>query len=124
MKGCRFTLFEALVERQTRYVMLFRPQDNTAESVRVALTATVKKLPEHLWTARATNATAIPDSMMLARDELYLLSSTPPRAATHTATLGSNANNHTYHLNLIVNLPKSHSNATRRVECHRKYSDQ
>jgi hypothetical protein len=122
MKGCRFTLFEALVERQTRYVMLFCPQDNTAESVRVALTATVKKLPEHLWTARATNATAIPDSMMLARDELYLLSSIPLRA--HTTTLGSNANNHTYHLNLIVNLPKSHLNATRRVECHRKYSDQ
>jgi len=39
-----------LVERQTRYVMLFRvPKGNTAEDVRVALTDTIKKLPEHLW---------------------------------------------------------------------------
>ena len=38
-----------LVERQTRYVMLFHVPDNTAESVRVALTDTIKKLPEHLW---------------------------------------------------------------------------
>ncbi len=39
-----------LVERQTRYVMLFKvPKGNRAEDVRVALTETVKKLPEHLW---------------------------------------------------------------------------
>jgi len=39
-----------LVERQTRYVMLFPlPDGNTAEAVRDALTATVQQLPEHLW---------------------------------------------------------------------------
>ena len=39
-----------LVERQTRYVMLFRvPKGNKAEDVRVALTDTIRKLPEHLW---------------------------------------------------------------------------
>ena len=39
-----------LVERHTRYVMLFRvPKGNKAEDVRVALTDTIKKLPEHLW---------------------------------------------------------------------------
>jgi len=39
-----------LVERQTRYVMLFRlPDNNTAESVRTALAETVQKLPKHLW---------------------------------------------------------------------------
>ena len=39
-----------LVERQTRYVMLFQvPKGNKAEDVRVALTATIKRLPEHLW---------------------------------------------------------------------------
>jgi IS30 family transposase len=39
-----------LVERHTRYVMLFRlPKRNKAEDVRVALTDTIKKLPEHLW---------------------------------------------------------------------------
>ena len=38
-----------LVERQSRYVMLFPlPDDTTAESVRVALTDTVQNLPEHL----------------------------------------------------------------------------
>jgi IS30 family transposase len=47
--GTRNSAIGTLVERQTRYVMLFRPQDNTAESVRVALTATIKKLPDHLW---------------------------------------------------------------------------
>jgi IS30 family transposase len=40
-----------LVERQSRYVLLFHVPDNTAESVRVALTETVKRLPEHLWKA-------------------------------------------------------------------------
>jgi IS30 family transposase len=39
-----------LVERHSRYVMLFPlPDDSTAESVRVALQGTVQKLPEHLW---------------------------------------------------------------------------
>jgi IS30 family transposase len=39
-----------LVERHTRYVMLFQvPKGNKAEDVRVALTDTIKKLPEHLW---------------------------------------------------------------------------
>ena len=39
-----------LVERRSRYVMLFPlPDGNTAESVRNALTDTVKGLPEHLW---------------------------------------------------------------------------
>jgi IS30 family transposase len=39
-----------LVERHTRYVMLFRvPKGNKAEDVRIALTDTVKRLPEHLW---------------------------------------------------------------------------
>ena len=47
--GKRKTSIGTLVERQSRYVMLFQVPDNTAESVRVALTDTVKKLPEHLW---------------------------------------------------------------------------
>lgn len=47
--GKRKTSIGTLVERHSRYVMLFHPQDNTAESVRVALTATVKRLPDHLW---------------------------------------------------------------------------
>jgi IS30 family transposase len=47
--GKRKTSIGTLVERQSRYVMLFQVPDNTAESVRVALTETVKKLPEHLW---------------------------------------------------------------------------
>jgi len=39
-----------LVERHTRYVMLFQvPKGNKAEDVRVALTDTITKLPEHLW---------------------------------------------------------------------------
>ncbi len=39
-----------LVERHTRYVMLFTvPKGNKAEDVRIALTDTIKKLPEHLW---------------------------------------------------------------------------
>jgi len=47
--GKRKTSIGTLVERHSRYVMLFHPQDNTAESVRVALTDTVTRLPEHLW---------------------------------------------------------------------------
>ena len=39
-----------LVERHSRYVMLFPlPDGATAESVRIALIDTVQKLPEHLW---------------------------------------------------------------------------
>jgi len=38
------------VERWSRYVMLFAlPDGNSAEAVRVALSATVQRLPEHLW---------------------------------------------------------------------------
>ena len=47
--GKRKTSIGTLVERQSRYVMLFPLPDNKAESVRVALTDTVKRLPEHLW---------------------------------------------------------------------------
>ncbi len=47
--GKRKTSIGTLVERQSRYVMLFPVPDNKAESVRVALTDTVKRLPEHLW---------------------------------------------------------------------------
>jgi len=47
--GTHKSAIGTLVERQTRYVMLFQVPDNTAESVRVALTDTIKKLPEHLW---------------------------------------------------------------------------
>ena len=39
-----------LVERWSRYVMLFGlPDGNTAEAVRAALTETVQRLPDHLW---------------------------------------------------------------------------
>ena len=47
--GKRKTSIGTLVERHSRYVMLFHVPDNTAESVRVALTETVKRLPDHLW---------------------------------------------------------------------------
>jgi len=47
--GKRKTSIGTLVERHSRYVMLFPLPDNKAESVRVALTDTVKRLPEHLW---------------------------------------------------------------------------
>ncbi len=48
--GTHKSAIGTLVERQTRYVMLFPlPDGNTAESVRVALIDTVQKLPEHLW---------------------------------------------------------------------------
>ena len=46
--GTHKSAIGTLVERHTRYVMLFQVPDNTAESVRVALTETIKKLPEHL----------------------------------------------------------------------------
>jgi IS30 family transposase len=47
--GKRKTSIGTLVERQSRYVMLFQVPDNTAESVGVALTDTIKGLPVHLW---------------------------------------------------------------------------
>jgi IS30 family transposase len=44
------TAIGTLVERWSRYVMLFPlPDGNTAEAVRDALTTTVQRLPEHLW---------------------------------------------------------------------------
>ena len=48
--GKRQTALGTLVERWSRYVMLFPlPDGKNAESVRVALQATVQRLPEHLW---------------------------------------------------------------------------
>ncbi len=50
LMGKRQTAIGTLVERWSRYVMLFAlPNGNTAEAVRVALAATVQRLPEHLW---------------------------------------------------------------------------
>ena len=50
LMGRRQTGIGTLVERWSRYVMLFPlPDGNTAEAVRDALTATVQRLPEHLW---------------------------------------------------------------------------
>jgi len=50
LMGRRQTAIGTLVERRSRYVMLFPlPDGNTAEAVRDALTATVQRLPEHLW---------------------------------------------------------------------------
>ena len=48
--GRRQTAIGTLVERHTRYVMLFPlPEGNTAEAVRNQLAATVQRLPQHLW---------------------------------------------------------------------------
>jgi IS30 family transposase len=48
--GKRQTAIGTLVERWSRYVMLFPlPEGNTAEAVRDALTTTVQRLPDHLW---------------------------------------------------------------------------
>ena len=48
--GKRQTAIGTLVERWSRYVMLFGlPDGHTAEAVRNALAATVQQLPEHLW---------------------------------------------------------------------------
>jgi IS30 family transposase len=48
--GKRQTAIGTLVERWSRYVMLFPlPDGKNAESVRVALEATVQHLPQHLW---------------------------------------------------------------------------
>ena len=50
LMGKRQTAIGTLVERHTRYVMLFPlPDGNTAEAVRDSLTTTVQRLPEHLW---------------------------------------------------------------------------
>ena len=50
LMGKRQTAIGTLVERWSRYVMLFPlPDGNTAEAVRVALAETVQRLPEHLW---------------------------------------------------------------------------
>ena len=50
LMGKRQTAIGTLVERWSRYLMLFPlPEGNTAEAVRDALTATVQRLPEHLW---------------------------------------------------------------------------
>ncbi len=50
LMGKRMTAIGTLVERATRYVMLFPlPDGNTAESVRTALAKTIQRLPEHLW---------------------------------------------------------------------------
>ena len=48
--GKRQTAIGTLVERHTRYLMLFGlPDGHTAEAVRTALATTVQQLPEHLW---------------------------------------------------------------------------
>ena len=48
--GKNNTAIGTLVERWSRYVMLFPlPNGKTAEAVRVALTEAVQRLPEHLW---------------------------------------------------------------------------
>jgi IS30 family transposase len=48
--GKNQTAIGTLVERWSRYVMLFPlPDGKTAEAVRVALTETVQRLPDHLW---------------------------------------------------------------------------
>jgi IS30 family transposase len=48
--GKRQTAIGTLVERWSRYVMLFPlPDGHTANAVRIALEATVKRLPAHLW---------------------------------------------------------------------------
>ena len=50
LMGRRQTAIGTLVERWSRYVMLFPlPDGNTAEAVRNQLAATVQQLPEHLW---------------------------------------------------------------------------
>jgi len=50
LMGRRQTAIGTLVERWSRYVMLFAlPDGHSADAVRVALAATVGQLPEHLW---------------------------------------------------------------------------
>ena len=50
LMGRRQTAIGTLVERWSRYVMLFPlPEGNSAEAVRHALAECVQRLPEHLW---------------------------------------------------------------------------
>ncbi|MCH7845910.1 MAG: IS30 family transposase [Acidobacteria bacterium] len=50
LMGKRQTAIGTLVERWSRYVMLFGlPDGHSADAVRVALAETVQQLPEHLW---------------------------------------------------------------------------
>ena len=50
LMGKHQTAIGTLVERWSRYVMLFPlPDGNTAEAVRVALSETIQRLPVHLW---------------------------------------------------------------------------
>jgi len=50
LMGKRQSAIGTLVERWSRYVMLFPlPDGNSAEAVRVALAETVQQLPVHLW---------------------------------------------------------------------------
>lgn len=50
LMGRRQTAIGTLVERWSRYVMLFRlPDGNTAESVRAGLAEVIQRLPDHLW---------------------------------------------------------------------------
>ncbi len=48
--GTKKSAIGTLVERRTRYVMLFQvPKGNRAEHVRIALTEMIRKLRDHLW---------------------------------------------------------------------------
>jgi len=50
LMGRRQTAIGTLVERWSRYVMLFRlPDGNSAESVRTGLAEVIQRLPDHLW---------------------------------------------------------------------------
>ncbi len=50
LMGKRQTAIGTLVERWSRYVMLFKlPDGHTAESVRTGLAEVIQRLPEHLW---------------------------------------------------------------------------
>jgi IS30 family transposase len=50
LMGKRQSAIGTLVERWSRYVMLFPlPDGNSAEAVRTALAETVQRLPQHLW---------------------------------------------------------------------------
>ena len=50
LMGKRQTAIGTLVERWSRYVMLFPlTEGHSAEAVRTALAATIQRLPEHLW---------------------------------------------------------------------------
>ena len=50
LMGRTMTAIGTLVERWSRYVMLFRlPDGNSAESVRAGLAEVIQRLPDHLW---------------------------------------------------------------------------